>query len=209
MMNSAKIEREMASGERRMGDGVFVAVVGPSGAGKDSLITYARARLDGEGAIEFVRRVVTRPSDAAAEDHESLSEDDFAAAEARGAFAISWGAHGLRYGLPASVDRGVEAGHVVVANVSRAAIPALTGRYASVVVVEVVAAPEVLAARIAGRARESAGDAAARLARRATIDAGGATVVTLDNTGALEVAGERFVDLLRRALAHAAIAGAI
>ena len=209
MMNSATIEREMANDGRPMGDGVFVAVVGPSGAGKDSLIAFARARLAGEGAIEFVRRVVTRPSDAAAEDHDSLSDEEFGAAEARGEFALSWRAHGLSYGLPASVDRGIEAGHVMVANLSRAAIPSITRRYASVIVVEVVADPEILAGRIAGRAGARGGDAAARLARRAAIDAGGATVVTLDNSGALEVAGERFVDLLRRALAHAAIAGAV
>jgi ribose 1,5-bisphosphokinase len=209
MTSSATIEREMAHGERPMGDGVFVAVVGPSGAGKDSLIAYGRGRLAGEGAIEFVRRVVTRPSDGATEDHDSLSEDDFAAAEARGAFALSWRAHGLSYGLPAAVDRGIEAGHVVVANLSRAAIPSLCRRYADVIVVEVVAAPEILASRIAGRARESVGDIAARLARQAGIDAGDATVVTLDNGGALEIAGERFVELLRRALARAAIAGAV
>jgi ribose 1,5-bisphosphokinase len=165
MMNSAMIEREMSSGERPMGDGVFVAVVGPSGAGKDSLIAFARARLAGEGAIEFVRRVVTRPSDAATEDHDSLSEGEFAAAEARGAFALSWRAHGLSYGLPASVDRGVEAGHVVVANLSRAAIPSLTRRYASVIVVEVVADPEILAGRIAGRGAQPSTPAARRWSR--------------------------------------------
>ena len=209
MTSSAMIEREMAHGERPMGAGVFVAVVGPSGAGKDSLIAYARGRLAGEGAIEFVRRVVTRPSDGATEDHDSLSEEDFAEAEARGTFALSWRAHGLSYGLPATVDRGIEAGHVVVANLSRAAIPSLCRLYADVIVVEVVAAPEILASRIAGRARENAGDVAARLARQAGIDAGDATVVTLDNGGALEIAGERFVDLLRRALARAAIAGAV
>jgi len=209
MMTSAMIEREMARDGRPLGDGVFVAVVGPSGAGKDSLIAYARGRLSGAGAIDFVRRVVTRPSDRTTEDHDSLSEEDFAEAEARGAFALSWRAHGLSYGLPAGVDRNVEAGHVVVANLSRAAIPSLTRRYADVVVVEVVAAPDILASRIAGRARESAGDVAARLTRQAGIDAGDATVVTLDNSGALEIAGERFVDLLRRALARAAIAGAV
>ena len=209
MMNSAMIEREMAGGERPMGDGVFVAVVGPSGAGKDSLISYARRRLGGEGAIEFVRRVVTRQSDGATEDHDSLAEEEFSAAEARGEFALSWRAHGLSYGLPARVDRGIESGHVMVANLSRAAIPALNRRYANVVIVEVMADPEILASRIAGRARESAGDVASRLARQARIDAGDATVVRLDNGGALEIAGERLVDLLRRALARAAIAGAV
>ncbi len=209
MMNSATMEREMEKGDRPMGDGVFVAVVGPSGAGKDSLISYARGRLAGEAAIEFVRRVVTRLSDGATEDHDSLSEEEFGAAEARGAFALSWRAHGLSYGLPAGVDRGIEAGHVVVANLSRAVLPSLCRRYAQVVVVEVVAPPEILAGRLAGRARESAADAAARLARQASVDASDATVVTLDNGGALEIAGERLVALLRKALAHAAIAGAV
>lgn len=209
MMSSATIERELESGGRPMGDGVFVAVVGPSGAGKDTLIAYARSRLSGETGIEFVRRVVTRPSDGATEDHDSLSEEQFGAAEAGGAFALSWRAHGLSYGLPAGVDRGVEAGRVMVANLSRAALPSLCRRYANVVVVEVVAAPEILAGRLAGRGRESAGDAAARLTRQAGIDAGTATVVTLDNGGALEIAGERLVALLRKALAHAAIAGAV
>lgn len=209
MMNAAIIEREMANEGRPLGDGVFVAVVGPSGAGKDSLIAYARHRLAGEDAVEFVRRVVTRPSDGATEDHDSLSEEAFAAAEARGEFALSWRAHGLSYGLPAGVDHGIEGGHVMVANLSRAAIPALNGRYANVVIVEVVADPEILASRIAGRARESAGDIAARLARQAALDVGDATLVRLDNGGALEIAGERFVDLLRRALARAAIAGAV
>lgn len=209
MMSSATIERELESGGRPMGDGVFVAVVGPSGAGKDTLISYARSRLAGEAGIEFVRRVVTRPSDGATEDHDSLSEEEFGAAEAAGAFALSWRAHGLSYGLPASVDRGVEAGRVMVANLSRAILPEVWGRYGEVVVVVVVAAPEILAGRLAGRGRESAGDTAARLARDAGIDAGTATVVTLDNSGALEIAGERLVALLRKALAHAAIAGAV
>ena len=58
----------------RSGDrpGVFVAVVGPSGAGKDTLIDYARAHLAGEPDYEFVRRVITRPNDGSSEDHDTL-----------------------------------------------------------------------------------------------------------------------------------------
>ncbi|TKD04423.1 MAG: phosphonate metabolism protein/1,5-bisphosphokinase (PRPP-forming) PhnN, partial [Mesorhizobium sp.] len=42
-MVSASIERELSAAAFPIRDGVFVAVVGPSGAGKDTVIGYARA----------------------------------------------------------------------------------------------------------------------------------------------------------------------
>ena len=44
-------------------EGVFIAIVGPSGGGKDTLIRYAEARFGTETAVLFARRVVTRASD--------------------------------------------------------------------------------------------------------------------------------------------------
>ena len=78
--------------------GTFVAVVGSSGAGKDSVMSYARERLGAD--IVIVRRVVTRDADGGSEDHDSMTLDQFVAAETEGRFALSWEAHGLRYGLP-------------------------------------------------------------------------------------------------------------
>ncbi len=118
MMVSALLEREQ-SGALPIRNGAFIAVVGPSGAGKDTLIAHARAALSGEPQVEFVRRVITRPCDGATEDHDTLADAAFDEALADGAFAIAWEAHGLRYGLPASVDLAIENGHVAVANVSR------------------------------------------------------------------------------------------
>ncbi len=116
MMVSALLERELSS-SFPIRDGVFVAVVGPSGAGKDTLIDYARARFADESRLEFVRRVITRPSDVASEDHDTLADAAFVEAQADGAFAVSWEAHGLRYGLPVDVDWSVASGHVAVAGV--------------------------------------------------------------------------------------------
>jgi ribose 1,5-bisphosphokinase len=151
MMASALIERELASVAFPVRNGVFVAVVGPSGAGKDTIMAFARDHFAGEASVEFVRRVITRPSDAAAEDHDTLADAAFDEAEAHGAFALSWQAHGLKYGLPASVDDAIAEGRVAVANLSRGALPALRDRYANVVVVEITARPEILAG--AGAAR--------------------------------------------------------
>ena len=209
MMVSALIERELSHAGQPLRDGVFVAVVGPSGAGKDTVIAYARAALAGNSAVEFVRRVITRPSDAASEDHDSLADAAFDEAERAGAFAISWSAHGLRYGLPESVDRAVARGQVVVANISRGAVALVKARYANVVVAEITASAEILAQRLAARGRESRGEVLARLARSSELGESVPGAVRIDNSGPREAAGEAFVTLLRKAVAYADVAGAV
>ncbi|WP_189475942.1 MULTISPECIES: phosphonate metabolism protein/1,5-bisphosphokinase (PRPP-forming) PhnN [unclassified Mesorhizobium] len=200
MMVSALIERELAD-SLPIRNGVFVAVVGPSGAGKDTVIGYAKQRFAGETRLEFVRRVITRPSDTASEDHDTLADAAFAEAEADGAFSLCWDAHGLRYGLPADVDWAVANGHVAVANVSRAVIPALRERYANLAVVEITATPEILAERLAARGRESRGEVLARLARSTSVKLTGPDVTSIDNSGDKDIAGERFAEVLRKAMA--------
>lgn len=209
MTVSALIERALAGSALPVRNGVFVAVVGPSGAGKDTVIGYARAAFAQRDEVEFVRRVITRPSDSASEDHDTMAEADFEAACAAGAFAVWWPAHGLRYGLPASVDRSIDGGRVAVANVSRAALPAIRSRYVNVMVVEITAAPDILAQRLSARGRESRNEVLARLARGAEHGAAMPGAIGIDNSGAREAAGERFVGVLRKAVALADVAGTI
>jgi ribose 1,5-bisphosphokinase len=209
MMASALIERELSSTALPIGNGVFVAVVGPSGAGKDTVIAYARRSFAGNDAVEFVRRVITRPSDKSSEDHDTLAEADFEAAEKAGAFAGSWSAHGLRYGLPASLDQSIAEGRVAVANISRAAIPLVSARYANVIVAEITASTEILAERLAKRGRESRTEVLARLARSTELGSAVPGAVRIDNSGAREEAGERFVALLRKAIAISDVAGTV
>jgi ribose 1,5-bisphosphokinase len=209
MMVSALIERELASTGSPIRNGVFVAVVGPSGAGKDTLIGYARESFAGSEAVEFVRRVITRPSDIASEVHDSLADEEFDEAEKAGAFAVSWPAHGLHYGLPVSVDGAIANGHVAVANISRGAISLIKARYANVVIVEVTASPEILAQRLAARGRESRGEVLTRLARSTELGTSIAGAITIDNSGSREEAGERFVAVLRKAIAFADVSGTV
>ncbi|MFH1794781.1 MAG: phosphonate metabolism protein/1,5-bisphosphokinase (PRPP-forming) PhnN [Pseudomonadota bacterium] len=182
-----------------IGPGAFVAVMGPSGSGKDTLIAHARDRVDSERTF-FVRRIVTRAADSAAEDHDTMSCEAFAAAEADGAFALCWKAHGLDYGLPAGVDAAIRDGRAVVANVSRAVLPLLRQRYRHVVPVHVFADPDILAARIARRGRESGEAIAARVSRDPGISLAGNDIVRIDNGGELTVAVDRFVAAIEVAL---------
>ncbi len=175
-----------------IGPGRLVAVAGPSGAGKDTLLRFARNHLGGDPNIVFPHRVVTRePS--AAEDHDALSEADFAAAVAAGGFAFWWYAHGLNYAVCAAVDDDIRAGKTVVCNVSRAVIAELRCRYADVRVVLVTAPADVLAARLAARGRATDGALATRLARSAPGQGDLAPDVVIENVGELQDGGERLV----------------
>jgi ribose 1,5-bisphosphokinase len=147
----------------RIGPGRLVLVVGPSGAGKDTLIDLARTSLGDDSSVVFPRRVVTRT--AAGEPHDTMDPEAFENAARAGAFALAWEAHDLRYGIPASIDTHIREGRTVVCNVSRTIIAEARARYAEIQVVLVTAPPEVLAARLAARARASDGDIAKRLAR--------------------------------------------
>src|SRR5688500_7464090 len=108
--------------EARPGVGGFVFVVGPSGAGKDSLIGFARGAFANDRRIVFPRRIVTRAS-SEHEDHDSTDEAAFAEGEASGAFALCWRAHGLGYAIPRSALDEAEAGKIAVCNISRRVVP--------------------------------------------------------------------------------------
>lgn len=180
---------------------MLILVVGPSGAGKDTMLATARARLAGDPGFRFVRRAITRPADAGGEDHEALTPAEFATRR----FALSWQAHGLSYGVPIDVEADLSRGVTVIANVSRSVITDSVRRYPTRVIL-VTAPPMILAARLAARGRETATDIAARLVREVALPDGIDTETVL-NDATLEEGAERFVAALVRARGHASPGG--
>ena len=178
-----------------IGPGRLVLVVGPSGAGKDTLLRVARTACIEDHDIVFPRRVVTRES-SADEDNIAVSEGEFRLACEHGGFAVHWAAHGHCYALPIEINDDIRAGRVVVANVSRTVIGALREAYANVIVVAITAPPEVLAQRLAARSRHSDGNIADRLARSVE-DATAHADVTILNAGSAEYHGRQLVRVIR------------
>lgn len=176
--------------------GTLFLVVGPSGAGKDSLIAGARKHLADDPGTRFVKRVITRAGDAGGEDHLATTAEAFARERAAGAYALSWEAHGLGYGLPADIEADLAAGRSVVANVSRGVIDEARRRFAPVRVIVVTAPVEVLARRLAERGRETEADIAERLARAGYATPEGDDVTVIENAGALNDAVARLLDVL-------------
>jgi ribose 1,5-bisphosphokinase len=178
-----------------IGPGRLVLVVGPSGAGKDTLIGLARAACADDGSIVFPRRVVTREA-SRFEDNEQVSLEAFLQARGEGGFAVHWEAHGHCYALPRAVDDDIQAGRTVVANVSRMVVDPMRRAYANVVVVSITAPPDVLAERLAARARSSDGKIANRL-NRAVDGVAAAPDATITNVGDVEHHARALVRIIK------------
>ena len=176
-----------------IGPGRLILLVGPSGAGKDTLLGFAKASCAEDANIVFPRRVVTREA-SSSEDNVALSPDEFRQALARNDFAMHWEAHGHSYGLPRAIDDDIRAGRSVVANVSRTVIETARHSYANVVVIAITAPPEVLAERIQMRARSSDGNSEQRLGR--TVDTA-VPDVTILNVGRPEDHARRLVRAIK------------
>jgi ribose 1,5-bisphosphokinase len=180
-----------------IGPGRLILVVGPSGAGKDTLIGCAAAACADDGNIVFPRRVVTREA-SPSEDNEQVSLDAFRQARGKDEFAVQWEAHGHCYALRRAINDDIRSGRTVVANVSRAVVDAVRRAYAAVTVVSITAPPDILAERLTARARSSDGQLADRL-RRAVDDAAAVPDVTIINIGSVEDRVREFVQVIRGA----------
>lgn len=165
-----------------MTQGRFIAVVGPSGVGKDSVMAGLMARQPG---LMAAHRVITRPGDAGGEDFDSVTGAVFAAQVAAGRFALHWGAHGLFYGIPVSVADDLAKGADILANLSRSVLAQAVALFPCMVILCLTARPDTLAARLAGRGRETTADIAERLTRAPPPFPAHVPVVTIANDGLL------------------------
>ncbi|QOZ36033.1 phosphonate metabolism protein/1,5-bisphosphokinase (PRPP-forming) PhnN [Bradyrhizobium sp. CCBAU 53421] len=178
-----------------IGPGRLILVVGPSGAGKDTLLGLAKAACADDRDVVFPRRLITREA-SVSEDNQEVSAEAFQRAVAAGDYAMHWEAHGHRYGLSRAINNEIRAGRSVIANVSRTVIAAARRNYANAVVVLVTAPPDVLAARLAMRARSSDGLLAQRLAR--TVDESTSTPdFTIVNSGTAEYHARQLVRIIK------------
>lgn len=178
--------------------GRLVYVIGPSGAGKDSIITYARDRLGMEGAAHvFARRHITRPAGSGGEDHIPIAPDTFDRDCAAGRFALHWRGNGLCYGVTAEINPWLRAGRHVVLNGSRGYLAEAHALCPSLLPVLIQIDPAVLQQRLLARGRETPEQVEARIQRAAELNAvDHPALVTISNNGPVAHAGDAFVALL-------------
>ncbi len=177
----------------------LVYLMGPSGAGKDSVLQYARDRIGGRYDVVVAHRYITRPAAAGHENYISLSRDEFALRRRKGLFALDWEARGVRYAVGVEINLWLAAGLVVVVSGSRAHFHCAADSLPGVTPVAITAPVEVLRQRLLARGREGAAEIDQRVARAAQIAATHPALVEIDNSGPLPVAGDRLLRLLAAA----------
>ncbi|NMY49623.1 phosphonate metabolism protein/1,5-bisphosphokinase (PRPP-forming) PhnN [Pseudomonas sp. WS 5011] len=192
--------------------GRLIYLMGPSGSGKDSLLNAARERLAERGCV-IVRRIITRSAEAVGEDAIGVSPAEFDQQEAAGAFALSWRANGLAYGIPRQIDDWLAAGQDVLVNGSRGYLPNARERYPELLAILLQVDEAALRQRLQARGRESAEQIEARLARSRELQLPSATVAgdsdegesqcLLNNSGPLDQTVTQLLQLLSDARACA------
>lgn len=192
--------------------GRLIYLMGPSGSGKDSLLNAARERLAERGCV-IARRIITRSAEAVGEDAIGVSPAEFDQQEAAGAFALSWRANGLAYGIPRQIDDWLAAGQDVLVNGSRGYLPKARERYPELLAILLQVDEAALRQRLHARGRESAEQIEARLARSRELQLPSATVAgdsdegesqwLLNNSGPLDQTVTQLLQLLSDARACA------
>jgi ribose 1,5-bisphosphokinase len=178
----------------QIGPGRIVLVVGPSGAGKDTLIAMAKRHCADDARVTFPRRIVTRPS-SQFEDNVAMTPLEFDAALGQGAFALHWCAHDHAYGISRHIDDDIRGGKTVVVNVSRTIINEVRRRYRNVTIVLITAPSDVLAQRVAARQRASDTSVAERVQRAALQDIAAPHVI-ISNVGSADAHGKELADVI-------------
>jgi ribose 1,5-bisphosphokinase len=176
--------------------GLFICVVGPSGAGKDTLLRHVQSELAQDGRFVVPRRCVTRPP-SAHEDHIVLTEAEYAKGMAEGRFALAWRAHGLGYAIDSDVLSALGAGRIVICNVSREAIAPARRAFSRIATILITAPDSALAERLATRGRETGDGIKKRLARNRDVADDFIADFTIDNSGPVAAAVQQLVGFLR------------
>ena len=184
----------------------LVIVIGPSGAGKDTLIADARVILADDPAFYFATREITRPSGIGGEQHTAISEEEFQQRSDAGIYAICWRAHDTWYGINQTIEDHIADGKVVVFNGSRAAIDEAKKRFPGVKIIFISIPEEILAERLTERGRETDAQVRERVARNTRLRTIPDGAIVLSNAGSLQQTLHEFVGILQKILADDIVA---
>lgn len=178
--------------------GVLLYVIGASGSGKDSLMSYARSSLAQDSSVVFAHRYITRPLDAGGENHIALSEVEFDSRLKRNLFPMHWRSHGMCYGVGTELNHWLAEGLTVILNGSRAYLAEASKNYPELMPVLIEVSPEVLRERLNARGRENASDIESRLMRAKEFERlNHAKLLRFSNDASLDETGPAFVQLIR------------
>jgi ribose 1,5-bisphosphokinase len=174
----------------------LIYVMGPSGAGKDSVLGWLREHLPTGLPVHWARRTITRPAAAGGEAHEATDMAGFAQWQSQSAFALAWQANGLHYGVRHSELALLQQGHWVLVNGSRGHLPQALQSHPGLQVVHITADPATLAQRLTQRQRETPEAIRQRVERASAFEVP-QNAIEIVNNGSLDKAGQQLLRALQ------------
>ena len=171
-------------------------VIGATGAGKDTLMNYARTQLNGHEKVIFAHRYITRPPFTGNENHIYLGEEEFKTRIDDELFALYWESHAQYYGIGAEINMWMEKGFNVVVNGSRQYLPVAKELYPEMIVILIDASPEIIRERLTGRGRENATEINKRIVRSSEILADLIDCIKIQNDSEIKKAGNAFLEII-------------
>lgn len=171
-------------------------IVGPSGAGKDTLLRWVERHLPDDANLVFSRRTITRPAHSS-ESHEATDMETFWRCASTGHFSMVWQANDLCYGIPRGIEADLRAGRDVIVNGSREYVPQLRQLFPQAYVIWIEADAAQLRQRIESRQREAGAALLKRLDRAVEFTPPEARdIIRIDNSGPVEIAGQRLLEII-------------
>lgn len=175
----------------------LIYVMGPSGAGKDSVLDWLRDHLPADLPVHWARRTITRPTSAGGEAHEAIDTPNFEALQKQGQFALAWQANGLHYGVRLTELAPLQQGHWVLVNGSRGHLAHALQSHPGLQVVHITADPATLVQRLTQRQRETPEQIQQRVDRASAFVAPQGAIEVLNN-GTLDQAGQQLLLALQQ-----------
>ena len=183
------------------GRGQLFYVMGASGAGKDSLIQYARQHLGKSKSVKFAKRYITRPPNTEGDvNHHSIGPAEFDRRLGKGHFAMHWMRHGCQYGISREIDIWLDEGKGVVINGSRQYYSQARKDYPGLHAILIQADHDLLRERLLTRGRDSPENIEKRMQWAEDLinfENQDETFSIINNNGPLRIAGEKFLAILQ------------
>lgn len=173
-------------------------LVGPSGVGKDSILSELKQQHYSNDQPLVAHRYITRAVREGDENHIELSHHEFQKRAEAGLFLFDWESHENCYAIGREICNWVDAGQDVIVNGSRQYLATARKRYANLIPVWVTVSEEVLRQRLIERGRENTLEIEARIQRNRQFEAQRSRdCLRIHNDKAVADAVVELVDLIR------------
>lgn len=169
--------------------------MGPSGAGKDSVLNLVKEQLMPTGMWFFAQRMITRPTSAGGENHQDISEKAFIKLKDINFFSLDWHSHGLYYGIR-DMNIILSTGIHIVVNGSREYFNEAQKKYPDIIPVIITAPTAMLAARLSQRGRETQEQIHERLSRAHEFSIKHNSLITIVNDRKVSQAADELLESL-------------